>query len=274
MPNCKCCGACAAQRPDWGRYERNGRLKPLCPECDAAYSAGRLEAQRRKQTALAAGYKRGWTSTPEYRRLQRERNAARQGRKLNPYTPQAERNYVGRMVAADAHADRVRAQWMRAWLAPFRKSDQELYRSDEEYRERQKAKFREHYRKHSRTEVERVGAYKRAHAERNLEWTAVRKERETMLADGSVSPPVIARLKMAATHCAYCGCVLTDKQTDHMISLALGGKHSLRNIVIVCPSCNGRKACLNYAEWIDRVAPEHRARVVALYLERFGALAA
>lgn len=73
----------------------------------------------------------------------------------------------------------------------------------------------------------------------------------------------------AAQLCAYCGVRLIRKQTDHMIPLALGGEHSLRNIVIVCPDCNARKAGLSYAEWVDRVEPQHRQRVLALYHERY-----
>ena len=34
--------------------------------------------------------------------------------------------------------------------------------------------------------------------------------------------------------------------------------------------CNGQKATLSYAEWIDRVVPQHRSRVIALYQERHG----
>ena len=34
------------------------------------------------------------------------------------------------------------------------------------------------------------------------------------------------------------------KQTDHMVPLVLAGEHSLRNIVIVCPPCNGRKSAI------------------------------
>ena len=59
-----------------------------------------------------------------------------------------------------------------------------------------------------------------------------------------------------------------------MVAVVLGGAHSLRNIVIVCPACNGKKGRLTYPEWIERVAPEHRWRVAALYVERYGALAA
>jgi hypothetical protein len=64
--------------------------------------------------------------------------------------------------------------------------------------------------------------------------------------------------------------VLSDKQTDHMIPLVLAGEHSLRNIVIVCPPCNGRKARLSYEEWMERVEPEHKQRVMAVYRERYG----
>jgi 5-methylcytosine-specific restriction endonuclease McrA len=265
----------ATNRPDWGRYveaigRRLGRLKNLCPECDADYAARRNQAEERNRVAAAAGYNRGWSSTPEYNRLQRELNAAKEGRTLEAYIPQAERERIGRMVDADKYADRLRARWMREWLAPFRKSDRELYRTDPEYRERQKAHYREHYRRHRHEEVARVAAYKRAHADRNLEWTFLRKEREAILADGTASHEAIAQLKREARHCAYCRCALFDKQTDHMIPLVLGGEHSLRNIVIVCPTCNGRKGRLSYEEWIDRVDAQHRARLLALYRERYG----
>ena len=186
------------------------------------------------------------------------------------YVPQVERERIGRMVDADKQADRIRLQWMRDWLRPFRKSDRELYHTDLAFREAEKARWRDTYAGRKQDEVSRVAAYKRAHAERNLEWTAVRKDRESMLGDGSVTPDVIARMKAAATHCAYCGCVLSDKQTDHMIPLVLAGEHSLRNIVIVCPPCNGRKARLSYEEWIERVEPEHKQRVMAVYHERYG----
>jgi 5-methylcytosine-specific restriction endonuclease McrA len=179
------------------------------------------------------------------------------------------------MVASDEHADRLRARRVREWLAPFRLLHQELLRVDPEYRAQNAARYREHYRRHRDNEVARVAAYKRAHADRNLEWTAVRKEREAVLADGTVTPEAVAQLKQEAVHCAYCGCVLADKQTDHMIPLVLGGEHSLRNIVVVCPTCNGRKAQLSYEEWLERVDPRHRDRVRAVYRERYGnALAA
>ena len=99
---------------------------------------------------------------------------------------------------------------------------------------------------------------------RKAVWDSVRKLREADQSDGSVTRLSIARMKRGARLCAYCGCTLHRKQTDHMIPLALGGEHSLRNIVIVCPDCNQRKHALSYEEWIERVDPKHRDRVVAL----------
>ncbi len=109
---------------------------------------------------------------------------------------------------------------------------------------------------------------------RNREWSTSRREREDVSADGTVTPGAIARLKESAHNCAYCGGSLIEKQTDHMIPLVLGGEHALRNIVITCPSCNGRKARLSYQEWLDRIEPQHRERTLALYYERYGDAAA
>ncbi len=273
-----CCGRCgtpAAARPDWGRYQRGGRLKALCPECDAQEQRHKCDANQRKAVAVAAGYRRGWASTPEYGRLQRERQAARDGRTLDAYLPQAERSRIGRMVEADERADQVRRKFAREWLAPLRALHQEMLRVDREYLAQNAAKYREHYRRNREAEVARVASYKRLHADRNGEWAAVRKKREAVLADGTITPETIAQLKDEANNCAYCGRVLGDKQTDHMIPLVLGGEHSLRNIVVVCPTCNGRKARLSYDEWLQRVEPEHRERVRAIYEARYGnALAA
>jgi 5-methylcytosine-specific restriction endonuclease McrA len=89
-------------------------------------------------------------------------------------------------------------------------------------------------------------------------------------ADGTATPDQIARLKAGATHCAYCLARLSEKFTDHMIAVALSGPHSLRNIVIVCPTCSGRKADLSYEVWVERLAVEHRMRATTLFAERFG----
>jgi len=108
--------------------------------------------------------------------------------------------------------------------------------------------------------IERLNAYHAAGA-------------PALFAPGVKDKETIAQLKREVVRCAYCDAPLTRKETDHMTPVCLGGEHSLRNIVIVCPRCNGRKAKLSFAQWIDRIELEHRARVVALWEARFGELA-
>ena len=271
---CKQCGRLAANCPDWGRYKNNGRLKVLCPECDANWIARRDEERRRNEAARAAGFGRGWSSTPVAHRVQRERAAAREGRGIEPYVPQEERNHQARMVDADLQANRIRAQWIRDWLKPSRKSDRELYRENGEYRAQKQAAYRACYARRGEIERARSRAWNTSHPRERLAQQERRNDRVLNGSDGTASAHAISRLKQQATHCAYCANLLTRKQTDHMTPVVLGGAHSVLNIVIVCPECNGRKGRLSYPEWIERVAPEHCGRVIALYLDRYGAVAA
>lgn len=269
MPTCKNCKT-PGPSDQWGRYP-NGRLHVLCPACDG------IEAQRQAEIAeaKARGYA-GRGNTPEYKRQQREREAAKSGQELGVYVSQAERGRLARMARVERVADRTRSRWAVEWLRPFR-DDAALYAMDYQFRERKKAAWRATYSRNREREVARVGKYKRKHSDRNLEWTRTRLAREAELADGTVTREQIVELKSRATHCAYCDAPLhvdRDVQTDHMIALCHGGAHSLRNIVIVCARCNGRKARLTFAEWVERIGPEHRDRVVALYETRYGLLAA
>lgn len=268
MPRCKSCGA-TESAVEWGRYPRNGRLKVLCPPCDAEFQTRR----QRTEAAKAEGYL-SWGNTPAYKRMQREAEARALGREIPPYVPQSERNFRGRLRKAERLADRIRARWAAAWLSPFQISRRELYQQDQEFRDQVKASWRDRYRRRRDHEVSRTRAYKLANPERVLTYHQTRRERIHEGSDGTATDQAIARLKRDSTHCAYCGEILARKQTDHMIPLVLGGEHSMRNIVIVCPDCNARKATLSYPEWIERVAPEHRARVVALYQARYRAEAA
>jgi 5-methylcytosine-specific restriction endonuclease McrA len=140
-------------------------------------------------------------------------------------------------------------------------------------REEHAAMSRRYYARHRQQEVSRHVAWKAAHPERNNEYSRTRQERIQATDDGTATLAAIARLKREATHCAYCGSRLLRKQTDHMTPVCLGGQHSLCNIVIVCPDCNGKKHTLSYAQWIERVEPRYRARVASLWAARFGELA-
>ena len=225
--------------------------------------------------ARAAGYI-DRTHTPEYKRMQRERDAEKQGRALCEYVPQAKKEERSALARVEKEADRIRARWAKEWLKPFQQPQAtyaELCASDPTYKGRHAAKSRKSYWRRHQRELERIGIWKAAHPDQKRQYDVTRREREREFADGTVTSEEIAGLKQKATYCAYCACALVKKQTDHMVPLVLGGKHSLRNIVIVCPDCNARKARLSYEQWIGRVAHQHRARVVALFYERYGDLA-
>jgi len=121
-------------------------------------------------------------------------------------------------------------------------------------------------------ELARASEYKRNNPDRFAEYGNTRYERLVSQADGSATPEAIARLKDSLSDCQYCGKQISggEKQTDHIVALALGGKHSLDNIAIVCASCNGRKATLTYSDWVHRVDVVHRDRVIALWMDRYG----
>jgi 5-methylcytosine-specific restriction endonuclease McrA len=136
-------------------------------------------------------------------------------------------------------------------------------------REAHAAYQREWYSRHQQVEVSRHLVWKAANAEKVSEYSQRRKDRIEATNDRTATSLAIAWLKLRTNRCAYCDGFLTRKETDHMTPVCLGGAHSLRNIVIACPRCNGRKAKLTYAQWIDRIEPEHRARVAALWVARF-----
>jgi 5-methylcytosine-specific restriction endonuclease McrA len=137
-------------------------------------------------------------------------------------------------------------------------------------REEQAAQARKDYQRNLAQERLRTATYKAAHPETVSCYHETRQERIDATCDGSATKEGIRKAKAAASRCAYCDCPFEDaqKQTDHMVALCHGGEHSLRNIVIVCRSCNARKASLTYEQWIERVEPEHRARVQRLWIAR------
>lgn len=265
------CPSCGKAQPlaGWGRCPR-GHLRKICPDCTAAREARCVAAQ-------AAGYQ-DWSHTPQHRRLVRERAARREGRTLPEYVPQAERERRARehflCRRTEREADRIRAHYFGSLVQAYNRIAHATPEVAATIREAHAAEQREWYAHHRQQEVARHLIWKAANPARVSEYGQTRLERESDGADGTVTREAILQLKRDATECVYCGSRLILKQTDHMIPLGLGGEHSLRNIVIVCSDCNARKATLSYEKWIERIEPRHRARIMAIYLERYGRTAA
>ncbi|MGD8717841.1 MAG: HNH endonuclease [Candidatus Zixiibacteriota bacterium] len=54
--------------------------------------------------------------------------------------------------------------------------------------------------------------------------------------------------------CQYCGRHTADLTIDHIIPIAVGGKHTWENVVASCQTCNNRKA--------DRTPEEARMKLL------------
>lgn len=245
-----------------------GFLHKLCPACD--------ELERMRREALADAHARGYESianTPEYKRMQAEREAAKQGRTIRAYVSRAERKRHAEMLRADGEARRVRRRHFKALLLEWNRIVLTSPDVAEEKREKDAAKSREYYHENLQQSRRKSLMYKAAHKEGVILRQEIRTGRMKATDDGTLTVPVVRKLKAQASRCGYCDnpfVLAGEKQTDHMIALCHGGEHSMRNVVIVCRRCNGRKARLTYGQWLDRIEPQHRGRAVALFNERYG----
>jgi len=251
---------------EWPRYAKNGRLKHFCCPCDAVVD----EWRQAVASAKARGYK-SVANTPEYKRREREAEAQKKGLSIAAYVPNCEQRRIAAMKRVEQASDKLRLKFAKDWMKPFRvQFEADKYKFDADHRERRKSSFRERYSKSAESQRARVAAYKLAHSDLNNEWSRTRNERVVMQSDGTLTAAVISQLKAGAVECAYCGVSLeaVEKQTDHIAPICYGGEHSVRNVVICCAPCNGRKARLMPLEWLERSPVQHRARIEALYRAR------
>lgn len=76
--------------------------------------------------------------------------------------------------------------------------------------------------------------WKRKNRARSTEY-----ERRRKLARGSENLAAHYEFILSqATHCTYCGCLLAEKQVDHIQPLSRGGKHVKENLAVTCVTCN------------------------------------
>lgn len=65
------------------------------------------------------------------------------------------------------------------------------------------------------------------------------RRRRSQIKDSDLTTSQIIELKTTTTKCYWCHSELNEKyHLDHYIPLSRGGKHTISNIVISCPSCN------------------------------------
>ena len=185
--------------------------------------------------------------SPEYKRIQRFRQARREGR-VQHHKPPAEVRPIWR-----GHMARVKA-WGR-YLRVCDRVDSRAnamtpaekwrwrYRHDPEFRAREKARL----------------------------FIAKQKRRyqQDVMDDGTVTAEHIDQ----RTHCIYCGTKLTqeNRTIDHMNPLSRGGMHSASNVVECCKPCNSRKHAKPFDVWLDGLEEPHQSNALRAYVKRQGA---
>jgi hypothetical protein len=109
-----------------------------------------------------------------------------------------------------------------------------------------------------------VLAYKKRNPERNCNWGHRRRARERSAILGTVDLKIV---KASRKSCLYCGAQLSLhlRQVDHVVPIALGGLHTMFNLVVACGSCNARKRDKPIEEWL-RLIPPSRQTFVACYI--------
>lgn len=114
--------------------------------------------------------------------------------------------------------------------------------------EKIKARVREWYEKNT----EKVSAYKKSWFKDNPEARPEYKARRRVrIGDDRLPRGSIKKLYAAQNGlCACCGGELGEKyHVDHIMPLALGGRHILGNIQLLLPLCNQRKSSLHPDVW-------------------------
>ena len=117
------------------------------------------------------------------------------------------------------------------------------------YVEKNKEKIREYKKKWALENRESVLIGQRVVAHK-------RRLHKVNTSDGSVNKEsIIYMLESQKYKCLNCGaCLKTNKwEADHIVPLHKGGTHSIKNMQILCMSCNRKKAYKHPIEWAQEI---------------------
>ena len=185
--------------------------------CHPCYIADRREKRIARK---AAGVRTSYESAG-YRRLQGEREAARQGRILCDYVPRDERARLAAVRAAvrisEDAAKRLRRRFIRSLLKEFNRIAAKAFPEVvSALRKENAAHSRKKYQRDLAQERLRTATYKATHRDQMVEHEQTRQARIDATCDGSATKESIQEAKAAASRCAYCDCPFEDapKQTD------------------------------------------------------------
>lgn len=82
--------------------------------------------------------------------------------------------------------------------------------------------------------------------------------------DGSLTKDVVRNLFIDQEKCLICSKPMKfeDKTLDHVRPLSKGGTHSLKNVIVICYSCNSSKSAKDPSDWFADLSDEQKKRVM------------
>ncbi len=57
---------------------------------------------------------------------------------------------------------------------------------------------------------------------------------------------------------------------DHMDPINLGGEDSIRNVLVVCSTCNIKKGSMHFKDWLKKIDLNNRIKAEEIYFKKHG----
>jgi 5-methylcytosine-specific restriction endonuclease McrA len=113
-------------------------------------------------------------------------------------------------------------------------------------REARRVRVRRWYAKHAESQKLRAAEYRKAKPE--IKRLSQSKRRALQRGNGVFVVTQRDVMRLLRAPCAACGS-LTNQTIDHVIPIALGGRHSIGNLQTLCFSCNSSKHTKIMSQW-------------------------
>lgn len=256
---CTKCGAGKPQTNEFFARLKSGRagLASQCKACAIAYAKALRATNPGYSAEVAKRYRT--RHLEKVRAADRERNARRseyakaksaEWRRLHPeHVKEMQRRWQERNVEAvreyrreyyKKNSDRI-CDYLRGWYAANRDYAIAYARKARASKpESIRAGKAAYYRKHKEQLLKKTRAWRLANPQKHR---LSNQKRYARKASGKgLSPGIIQKLLLLQKgRCACCGERLVKYHLDHIIPLALGGRHEDFNMQLLTPSCNSRK---------------------------------
>lgn len=127
------------------------------------------------------------------------------------------------------------------------------YENDLEFREKESLRHSIIYQNNKAIILDRTKKWSKQNPDKKVEQAHRRRARLYGQLDFDLPPNFVNLIKENQNNkCVYCSIDIKNKYTiDHVIPISRGGKHSIENIVISCPTCNFSKHTKTLQEWLE-----------------------